>query len=197
MNLDPLITLVVSLGFSILFFSSGWHKVRAFAQFKLILADYQLLPGILVTPAAIIVVVGEFILAALWISVALTPTYAVPCSLASAGLLAGYAVAVAINLARGRVHISCGCGVPGASDSDQPLSTGILFRNGALVLFALVPAIPAMERSLYWFDYMAIIATLFTASVLYATTSQLLSHSAAMAAWRQNTALLNDGEDSE
>ena len=142
MHLDPLITLAVALGFSILFFTSGWHKARAFAQFKLILADYQLLPEVLVTPASIVIVVGELILAALWISVALTPTYAAQCSLASAVLLAAYAFAVAINLARGRVHISCGCGVPGASDSDQPLSTGILFRNGALVLFALIPVIP-------------------------------------------------------
>ncbi|MCZ6855836.1 MAG: methylamine utilization protein MauE [Gammaproteobacteria bacterium] len=185
MLLDPLIVLVISLGFGALFLSTTSHKIREFAQFRVVLADYELLPGVLVLPAACTVVVIELVLTLLWFSALFTSLFIAVSAILSAALLTLYGIAVGINLIRGRVHISCGCGVPGANNTDQPLSSGILVRNSVLALIALAGVLPILERSLAWFDYVAIVTTLLTASVLYMATSQLLSNSAAMAAWRQ------------
>ncbi len=185
MQLDPLIVLVISIGFGVLFLSTTSHKIREFAQFRVILADYQLLPDVLITPCACTVVVIELALTACWFSVLWTPLLVAPTAVLSAALLTLYFIAVGINLARGRVHISCGCGIAGANNADQPLSSGILVRNSVLALLALVCVLPVIERALYWFDYVAVATALLIASILYAATSQLLSNSAAMAAWRQ------------
>ena len=185
MQLDPLIVLVISIGFGVLFLSTTSHKIREFAQFKVVLADYQLLPDVFVLPAACTIVMTELALTACWFSVLWTPLLVAPIAVLSAALLALYSIAVGINLARGRVHISCGCGVPGANNADQPLSRGILARNSVLALLARAGVLPVIERNLYWFDYVVVATALLIASILYAATSQLLSNSAAMAAWRQ------------
>ena len=50
---------------------------------------------------------------------------------ASALLLAGYTIAIAINLARGRTYITCGCGLTG--QADETLTRGLIWRNVALL----------------------------------------------------------------
>lgn len=188
MLLDPLVVLVLSLGMGFLFLGACLHKIREFAQFRVILAEYRLLPDVLVVAAAGSVVLVELILSAGWLSMFWLPMVAMPVAVTSALLLTLYGLAVGINLARGRNHISCGCGVPGANNADQPLSSGILIRNGALSLLALIAVLPFLERSLFWFDYLTAVTALLIAAVLYKATSQLLSNGAAMASWRHQMA---------
>ena len=137
-------------------------------------------------PAACSVVALEIALTLGWFSVLWTPLLAAPSAILSAALLTLYGFAVGINLARGRVHISCGCGVPGANNADQPLSSGVLIRNFVLALLALAGVLPILERTLVWHDYVSVVVALLTASILYMATSQLLSNGAAMAAWRHS-----------
>lgn len=193
MVLDPLVLMVISLGFGSLFLSTTSHKIREFAQFRVVLADYQLLPGVLVAPAACLIVAVELILTLLWFSALYTPLFVAVSAILSAVLLTLYGIAIAINLVRGRVHISCGCGVPGANNTDQPLSSGILVRNSVLALVALTGVFPIIERDLAWFDFLSVFAALVTASILYLATSQLLSNSAAMAAWRHGVKEVEPG----
>ena len=168
-----------------MFLGSGWHKFQTMAQFKQVLAEYQLLPGALVAPIAVLLVPIETLLATAWLSGLWTDRFTLPAALMSGLLLAIYGTAVGINLARGRVYISCGCGIPGANDTDQPLSAGILVRNAVLCLLALLAALPALQRTLSWFDYVTMLAALLCGLLLYAATSQLLSNNASMAVWRQ------------
>ncbi len=193
MVLDPLVLMVISLGFGSLFLSTSSHKIREFAQFRVVLAGYQLFPGVLVAPAACSIVAVELILTLLWFSALYTPLFVAVSAILSAVLLTLYGMAIAINLIRGRVHISCGCGVPGANNTDQPLSSGILVRNSVLALVALAGVFPIIERDLAWFDFLSVVAALVTASILYLATSQLLSNSAAMAAWRHGAKEVEPG----
>lgn len=182
--LDPLITLVISVGFSLLFLAAARHKLSGFAQFTQILADYQLLPASLVRLAAWLVTGVEVALSMLWIAGLWLPLLNTFTALTSAALLTLYACAVGINLLRGRVHISCGCGIEGSNNSEHPLSPGIVFRNGILSLFALMPLLSVVQRDLYWFDYVAALTALLSAVLLYAALSQLLSNATSLAVWR-------------
>ncbi len=193
MHLDPLVVLVIAFGFGVLFLGAALHKIREFAQFRVVLADYQLLPSVLVMPAACTVVTLELALTLGWLSALWTPFLVAPSAVVSAVLLTLYGLAVGINLARGRVHISCGCGVPGANNADQPLSSGIVVRNLVLALLALAGVLPIIERNLAWFDYISVATALLTASILYMATTQLLKNSAAMAAWRHGVNEVESG----
>ena len=158
--LDPLAALVISMGFGGLFLSTSVHKIREFSQFTVVLADYRLLPDVLVKPAAYAVVGIELVITLCWFSVLWTHFLVVPSAVLSTTLLTLYGFAVAINLARGRVHISCGCGVAGTGDTDQPLSSGILVRNSVMALFALTCLLPIVARNLTWFDGVAAVTAL-------------------------------------
>ena len=78
--MDSLAVLVISLGFGMLFLGTTSHKIREFAQFRVVLADYQLLPGALVLPAASLVVAIELALTLTWFSVVWTPLATVSAS---------------------------------------------------------------------------------------------------------------------
>jgi hypothetical protein len=90
------------------------QKVRDWPGFRSALAAYRLLPEVLVTPAAMALPAFEAIA-----GVALfAPAYRGAGALLAVALMATVTGAVAINLARGRADIDCGCGgAEGRSDS--------------------------------------------------------------------------------
>ncbi len=97
--------------------SAASHKVRAPAWFRRQVADYRLLPEALHGPAAraLPLLEGALALALLW------PATRGAAALAALALVALYAAAIGINLARGRHDLDCGCAGPGAP---QPLHPG-------------------------------------------------------------------------
>ena len=178
--IDPLLSKAIALGFAVLFIGAAWHKLSAPGRFEAVLRDYQLLPAIVSRPLTLLIPGVELALALGWISGLLLRITAT----ASAALLATYALAIGINLVRGRIYIDCGCGFGAASDREHPLSSGLVARNILLIGLAVLSLLPVAERDLGMTDYVVVIAALLTAILLYAASGQLIKNRAAIKTWR-------------
>jgi hypothetical protein len=179
--IDPLISRTISVAFALLLLLSAWHKVTARDSFTVALGEYRLLPVAVLPLAVVLIAALEATLGLAWLAGYGSGAVA----LLTAALLATYAAAIAINLWRGRVHISCGCGFGGASAADQPLSWWLVARNLLLGAVAVVATAPATNRELGLYDWLTMALALLAACVLYAGASQLLRNGAALASWRR------------
>jgi len=122
-------------------------------------------------------------IAAAWLA---TWTGALPtgaAAAATAAVLAGYTLAIVVNLRRGRRHVTCGCGLSG--NDGEYLSWGLVLRNAFLILVALLAALPASAREIGAGGYMMLAAALLASILLYAAASQLLRNGGAIDAWRR------------
>lgn len=183
--LDPLIQLLLSLGFSLLFIVAGVHKLSNRLRFQGIVEAYQVLPGSWAPLVVVVIGITETILGVSWLigNSALIP-------LASAVLLSVYVVVISINLYRGRTYIDCGCGFfafAGKTEVDsgiQQLSFGLVMRNYLLIALAITATLPSTERVLGAMDYFGIVAGLLAVLLIYSAMNQLLSNHNAIGAWR-------------
>jgi hypothetical protein len=115
------------------FLGAGIAKLRNRRVFPGVVANYRLLPEGLVPPVAAILPIAEVVIGA-----ALIGGFRLA-GLPAAALLVVFALAMAINIGRGRLHIDCGCG---RSELRQPLSRALVVRNlllAALLLPAMLP----------------------------------------------------------
>ncbi|HEX7036401.1 MAG TPA: MauE/DoxX family redox-associated membrane protein [Pseudomonadales bacterium] len=174
--MDPLFALLVALCLTLLFGAAAIAKLRDLAAFEATLAAYALLPAPLVPAASRLVPALETLLAVGWLVRLDDPLLA----WASAALLVGYALAMAVNLRRGRIDLSCGCSF-GSSD---PISWWLVARNLALALFALLPALPASGRSLSIADLTLAAAAVPALVFLHLAVQQLIANGTAMARGR-------------
>ncbi len=171
---QPLLCTVIDMSMALLFATASAEKLRAMSMFRGVLADYRVLPEAVVRPAAWLIAAAEAGIALAWLG-----GYAGPAALASAVLLAAYGAGMSVNLARGRRHVSCGCGAGG----EVPLSWWLVGRNGLLAAAALVALIPAPERSLGLADYAVALAATGCVALLYLAAHQLAANSAGESAW--------------
>lgn len=178
--MDPLITRTLSIGFGVLLFVAALHKLRGMDAFRAVLLDYRLLPPEFATFTAWSIAAAEFFIAMLWFAGGSVP--AIVAGSATAALLATYALAMAVNLVRGRVHISCGCRL--SASGSEMLSWGLVWRNGVLVVIAAAASVPATVRELQWLDYVTLLAALSAITLLYVGSAQLLGNAAAIGTWR-------------
>ena len=154
-----------------IFLFAAAHKVRNYLAFRGILGQYRLLPDALLPIAAPAVVAAEVAAAlALLNPASLLPgmTAASPATL----LLSVYTLAIAINLARGRTGIDCGCG-----GEATPLSGWLLVRNGLLLGLAGLAGSTATPE---WTPGLLLLAAAPTAFgwCAYAIGNQLLANRA-------------------
>jgi hypothetical protein len=177
--IDPLLLRVVSAGLALLLLLAAWHKLAGREAFAAALRAYRLLPDGLVRPLVLLLPALEIGLALAWLTGAARGVAAG----ATAALLLVYAAAIAINLLRGRVHISCGCGL-GASDGDARLSWWLVARNGLLALAAGAGALPVADRVLGALDALTLVLAILASVLLYAGASQLARNGGAIASWR-------------
>ncbi len=157
--------------------SAAAHKLRNFLAFRGILAQYRLLPDGLLGSAAPLVIAAEF---ATGLAL-LAPAALLPASVAAAMaalLLSLYTGAIALNLARGRRAIDCGCG-----GQFTPLSLWLVARNGVLLGLAWVAAaVPQAAPAPALYLLAAAIALFLWCA--YASANQLLAnHGRAQLAW--------------
>lgn len=180
--LDPLIVKAISVGLGLMFLLAGYHKLKDAAAFRITLLEYQVLPESAVLPASRVLPVVEILLGGAWLfgwyGAGMT-------ALASAGLLGVYALAIALNILRGRVHFDCGCGFGGKRDSEQYLSGGLVMRNLVLLAAALATMLPARMRDLGTGDYLTLVAALLAMALLFGAANQLLANRAAIDTWRK------------
>lgn len=118
-----------SVVIGLIFLVAGIDKLRHRALLPGVIANYRLLPAVLVNPAALLLPPGELLIAA-GLLIASRPA-----TVAAMALLLVFAAAMAINIQRGRRHIDCGCGHTGLK---QTLTWNLVIRNLLLAL-ALTP----------------------------------------------------------
>ena len=139
--IDPLIGRAIATAFALLLLLAAWHKVvgarRASSRPW---ANTGCCPRRWSRPVARLLPIVEAVLGLAWLTGFAPGTVALadrrPCS-------ALYAVAIAINLWRGRVHIGCGCGFGAASGEDPPLSWWLVARNLLLGAVAMARGVAA------------------------------------------------------
>jgi len=186
--LDPQIFRCVALSFGLLFILAGAHKFGDRARFTAIVSEYRVLPPHLVPAAAVLVPLMELFAGSLWMVSVFSLQAATVLPLSSSALLLIYGLSIAINLARGRSHIDCGCSFASShSDSarGQLLSVWLVARNLLLACLALVPLLAVSGRNLTMMDHGLLILTTLTALLYYAAFNQLLLNRGAIASWRE------------
>jgi hypothetical protein len=114
----------------LVFVLAATQKAQHWRVFSGVVANYRLLPGALVAPVAMLLPPAEMLVGLLLLSAQLR----VFGDTAAIALLGLFAVAMAINLRRGRIHIDCGCG---RSILKQDLRWLLVWRNAGLAALLL------------------------------------------------------------
>jgi hypothetical protein len=178
--LDPLIGTVLSIGFGLMLLMASVHKLSEFGRFRSVLADYRVMPSVVVPVVAATLPIAEIGLGLAWL---FADNIALPAA-ATAALLALYSGSIAANLLRGRVHISCGCGFGKSTGADDALSWGLVLRNLVLLNAAGAATLPAAQRQVGLLDYFTLVTALLAAILLFAAGNQLIRNGAAIRSWR-------------
>jgi hypothetical protein len=185
---DPLVQIILSLGFGCLFAVSGISKFLNRESFESVLRGYDLLLEKTVPFSAVLVAGFELCLGFLWLSLNGGSFVAI----GSASLLLTYAVVITINLVRGRNYIDCGCGFSSLrSDlkkSPSGLSFYLVLRNVILICFAFLTLVPVFERMFNVLDYFIIVFSLICSLLFYGAMGQLLANRSTINSWRQSNA---------
>jgi uncharacterized membrane protein YphA (DoxX/SURF4 family) len=166
-QIDPVPASVLALALAALWTAAGVHKLRGPEGFVAALAAYALLPRRTVDVVARALPIIE-IAVAIGLLLRLSRGAA---AVVSALLLGLYALAIAINLRRGRRELDCGCLSFGRRST---ISTMLLWRNGTLMLASLaVGFLPVRQRALDWLDLFTITVGVAAAALLYAAVEGL------------------------
>lgn len=163
---DPLFALLTCLLLALLFGVSAAHKFGARAEFAGVLGAYELLPAPLVPLAAWLLPALEALVAA----ALLVPATRHGAAAGAALLFAAYGAAIAINLARGRRDLDCGCAGPGER---RPIGAWMVWRNALLAGVALASLLPAPARALGLADLATAIGGALGFSLLYLAIDRL------------------------
>jgi len=169
MHPDPVYVIVCALSVAVVLASAASHKLRAPQRFFRQLEAYELIPQVLLAPVARLIPLLEAGLA-LALLVPATRAWA---AVGAALLMTGYALAIGINVWRGRKDMDCGCSGPGQV---QPVRAVLLLRNAALVVLALLAALPAEPRALGWVDAGVILLAASVLVLLYTAADLLLAN---------------------
>ncbi len=168
MTMDPAVAYLLIASMALMFLAAAVHKLRDLRRFREVFAAYRLLPvaaGRRLAPAVpaleLAVAVGLLFenlrLPALWTGVA---------------LLLVYAVAIAINLARGRRDLDCGCGGP--SDR-RPIAAWMVWRNIGIATLLAAASLPWSARSLVLTDAVTVGFGTACCALVYLCLDRLLS----------------------
>ena len=169
--LDPVFTSLAALCGALLFGSAVLHKWRRFGEFAASVEEYRLLPQAAVPAAALVLAALEAVVCTVLLFGLLRGASGLMAigALMGGALLALYALAMAINLARGRRDLDCGCGIVRKS-----ISASMVVRNLLLAAFIACAAMPASSRTLGIADYATIVGALAVCGLLYASAELLL-----------------------
>jgi len=167
--MDPVIDVTLRMALALLFFVAAGHKLQDLGRFGATLAEYRLLPARLVPLAAALVVAVEVAAA----GALLVPGARAAGLLSAATLLVVYGAAVAINLARGRRHIDCGCAGPAGR---RPISGALVARNAALATLALAGLVPVRPRALLWVDGLTVVGASAALAAVYASLERVIAY---------------------
>jgi|HubBroStandDraft_1064217.scaffolds.fasta_scaffold00944_12 hypothetical protein len=164
--IDPAVGALFAGAFALLFLAAAVHKLADLTRFAEVFRAYGIAPRAL-GPLALLVPVLELAVAAgLLLRAARSGAAAT-----GAVLLVGYALAIGVNLARGRRDLSCGCG--GANDR-RPIAAWMVGRNLTLALLLAALLAPWSARALGAADALTVGAGTTVAALLYMSLDTLL-----------------------
>ena len=107
--IDPLLLKIISLGFALLFLIGAVHKFSNREHFRASFEAYEIIPTSLSALVTKIIPPLELLLGVGWLVFGLFAIEFKLVTFFSVGLLVSYALAIGINLKRGRNYIDCGC----------------------------------------------------------------------------------------
>lgn len=187
--LDPLLLRLIAMLFALLLITAAAHKLGDLLRFQGILRDYRILPEQLIGVVSLLVPCAEVLLGFGWVFLWRIDLV----SAMTAALLTAYAIAMGINLMRGRTYIDCGCGFSSSrtktgNSGIQQLSSWLVYRNLVLIVLAVIAStgISTSARSFGALDYFSIIAATLALVFAYGAFNQLLVNHNAIASWRDN-----------
>ncbi len=102
---DPALSLLATLFVALILAVAAISKLRSPDEFQGVVDNYRLLPGFLVAPVARLLPWVELVCA---VALMVSPVREMA-AWTAVGLFVMFAVALAINVGRGRTHIDCGC----------------------------------------------------------------------------------------
>lgn len=149
--LDPVFHYLFVCLLALVFLQGAASKLLARDEFEGVVTNYRILPVVLAAPFAMTLPLFE-LAAGIGIVFSATRTYAV---WLAAALLAMFCIAMAINLARGRTEIDCGCF---KSAFKQTISLWLIGRNLLLAAAALALLLPVADRAVGLLDYLPVFA---------------------------------------
>jgi Methylamine utilisation protein MauE len=169
MMLDPAIGLLLVGVVALLFGSAALHKLRDPKRFDEIFAAYGVAGVVSRWHLSWLVPMLE-LAAALGLLAAVTRPYA---AALGALLLLSYAVAIGVNLRRGRRDLACGCGGP---DERRPIAPWMVWRNVLIALVVLSTLTPWSARPLGVTDGVTVVFGLLTVALIYLCVDQLMGY---------------------
>ena len=188
--IDPLLLRIISLGFALLFLIAAAHKFGNREHFRASFEAYEIIPVSLSALVTKIIPPLELLLGVGWLAFGLFTIEFKLVTLVSIGLLASYALAIGVNLKRGRNYIDCGCSfassnAANADSGSQQISLGLFYRNVLLIVMAIVCTIPASDRSLQLIDFFGLLFSVIALILLYGTFNQVLTTRNTINSWRR------------
>jgi hypothetical protein len=177
-QIDPAVQAALRLALAALLTAAAVHKLRDRGGFRAAVRGYALVPVWAEAPLAVLLPALELAAAGalVW------PTGARAGAAIAFALVCVYTAAVAVNLARGRRAIACGCGGPAGS---RELGADLIARNALLVAAALACAAAPAPRALHPLDAVTIAAGAAGLWLAYAAADTALANTRALAALRR------------
>jgi hypothetical protein len=165
--MNPSIELASRILGTLVFATALAGKVRRLDEWVGIVANYRLAPDLFSRPLAVLVITLEA-LVVLLLGAGLAPRVGAALAIC---LLCVFAIAMTVNLLRGRSEIDCGCF---QSELRQRLSVPLVVRNLLLVL-ALLPSLRAASQSLSFPQWLDGIGAGMVIFLLYQAFGQILA----------------------
>ncbi|HVY81362.1 MAG TPA: MauE/DoxX family redox-associated membrane protein [Steroidobacteraceae bacterium] len=166
--LDPAVVLLARASVSLLFVVAAAHKLLHLHQFTATLEAYELVGRRFSAALARVLPLLELAAAiGLWVGAA--RLFAM---LLAVSLLLTYAAAIAINLARGRRDLDCGCTAFGRR---SPIGAWMIGRNSILALCAALAAAPTTSRALALTDGLTVAGGLCVLTLIYVAADTLFA----------------------
>jgi hypothetical protein len=139
MTIDPGVAWLIIACAGLLFLVAALHKLRDLRRFREVFAAYQILPvaaGRLLAP----VVPALELAVAVGLLVDDLRTLALRTGV---GLMLAYGAGIAINLARGRRDLDCGCAGP---NDRRPIAAWMVWRNVGMAILLSAVLLPWSDR---------------------------------------------------
>ena len=169
--LDPTFIYAIKLAIALVFVVGAIQKIKDIDTFQATVEAYELLPEFLVKGFSITLPIVELVTACLLLWADLTQGLyglilaIVVISITTTGII--------INLLRGNLDVSCGCG---GLEDEAPLSWSLVGRNLTMLALLLFCFLPSNLRPLDLLDTLTIIGGSLSVYLLYTVMSQLIAN---------------------